>query len=363
MGIDNRLTINILRRIGTPAGLQEKGLATADQRELVAEYKVAYTNRIGQLYLSSVPQMFLPQQLAEKLVHLEERESKTLQVVAGISKALQEGGFRHVVFKSIRPFPFTPNDTDVLMLEPPNRFGEVTAYLLDYGYKLLGYAPLQTLLYDPAGEGKVNIKKHGGIYYIDVYRNAGSDYFIYLDSRYAATQVRHLTICGVGVPVLRPELELAVLLYHNVFPENTYHLEHFYLVMYFLYGQQRIDTLEFVQQVRRNHFVIPVRANLSITSRLHQLAFGCVPERLSALVEMLGEDILSVQRLERASYQVPYHFRPQTFILSALAKLVERSSLQSAFVQGVHMLRPSFMRDAFRAIATRIKGYGVYEQV
>jgi len=57
----------------------------------------------------------------------------TLQVAAGISKALQEGGFRHVIFKSIRPFPFTPNDTDILMLEPSSRYSEATDYLLDYG--------------------------------------------------------------------------------------------------------------------------------------------------------------------------------------------------------------------------------------
>ena len=362
-GEDNH-TIHILQRIGSPTGTNQVnfGNPLASFKDIHKEFECAWANRIGLLYLLSIPEQKLPMDLLAKRMNLQERESKTLNVVSRISLALQEGGFRHVIFKSIRPFPFTPNDTDVLILEPPKRFGEVTCYLLDYGYKLLGYAPLQTLLYDPAGEGKVNIKKDGGIYYIDLYRSAGSDYFIYLDSRYATTQLNFVRIFDVEIPLLCPELELAVLLYHNVFPENTYHLEHFYLIMYYLYGKQKIDTLEFVKQVRRNHFVIPVRANLSITSRLHEMAFGYAPERLIEILDIIGKDVLGVQQLERHNYRIPYYFHPRTFICSALAKLVEWPSFRSLFVQGFYMLRPRFMRNALLALLKRIKGYGVYEQ-
>ena len=355
------LVLRVLRRIGSPAGVQPD-LDRCDPAEIRAEYALAYENRIGLLYVLALPETPDLHEFAPHRASLLDREAKTRQVVARLCAALNEADFRYVIYKTVRPFPFTPNDTDVLFLETRARYREAVRYLFEQGYRPHGEAPLQTLVYDPAGVGKVGKHKEGGIYYIDLYRAAGADYFVYLDSRRAAMHVRSLELEGVTVPALRPELELAVLLFHNVFPENTYHLEHFYLPLYYLCGPNAVDADLFIRFVRENHFAAPVRANLSITARLHELAFGYVPEELARVLGNLGRDASVICRFEEQGLAVPCHFTGGLFVRAALSKVAERASLLSLIEQGVHMLSPRFFGSVVTAVRTRLFGSGAYEQ-
>ncbi|MHC4618039.1 MAG: hypothetical protein ACYTEQ_09835 [Planctomycetota bacterium] len=356
------LTLQILRRVGSPAGV-EPTLSGTTPEAIRDEFQWAWENRIGLLYLLTVPERTLAPALLEGRESLIRREAETMAVLRRVCGHLNVADVRYVIFKTVRPYPFTPNDVDVLFLGTSEEYQRAVDLLMSKGYKKLGVAPLQTLAYDPAGEGKVGPKKEGGTYYLDLYRHAGADYFRYLDTHRAAACVQYLETDGIQIPILKPELELPVMLYHNVFPENTYHIEHFYLVLYYLYGSKAIDLDGFVDQTRRNHYVSAVRANLTITSALHERAFGVVPDRVQSVLEELGgADRKTAERLKRAGYRTPYYFRAPLFVGAAVAKLVEWNSLSSLFVQGAHMLQPRFMIDAVRAFVMRIKGAGVYEQ-
>jgi hypothetical protein len=174
--------------------------------------------------------------------------------------------------------------------------------------------------------------------------------------------VRELSVQGVQCPFLEAELELAVMLYHNIFPENTFHLEHFYLTLYYLYGRAPFSLERFLMHVRRNRYTLPVRANLTVTAVLHEKAFGYVPERLQELRAALGDSSREAQRFVASDLRVPYYFRPATFLGTVLSRAMNGVSFRSLCVQGFHMLRPSFCAGAMRSLCHRLKGVGVYEQ-
>lgn len=359
------MTIQVVRSLGTPAGkgfdLQRTAPSSLDVVNL--EFQWAWDNRIGLLYLLSIQEGLLSKNLIEKRASLIERQAETTSVMRRVCTLLNKIDIPYVIFKTVRPFPFTPNDIDVLFLGNAGDYKHAVDFLAEKGYGKLGVAPLQVLVYDPTGEGKVGLKKEGGIYYLDLYKYAGADHIRYLDPRRATTQIKYLDIDGVSVPVLTPEMELGVMLFHNVFPENTYHIEHFYLILHYLYDGWELDVSEFIRQVRNNHFASSVRANFTVTAILHEIAFGFTPEKVRRVLDELGgQDRKLAQRFAISQYKTPYYFRSTLFVGAIFTKLVEWNTFISFIIQFMHMINPEYAKSTIKALFTRIKGLGVYEQ-
>jgi len=257
-----------------------------------------------------------------------------------------------VVFKTIRSFPATPNDTDVIFLGTSGDFGKAVETLKSAGYFELDPSPLQILFSDPRGEGIATWNKSGGIYYVDLYKEASTSYFVYLSKSRLRRHVIPTQVAGCSeVRVLRPEVELAAILMHSVFPEMTYGLENFYTTCYNFaqFGEGEINR--FVEFTRRNHITLPVRANLSVTMALHQEAFGSIPEKLSSVLARMGgayqrED----KHIRGTGFRTPHKFRFPTYARAFLGKLIELPSLASLAVQIFHMLNPRFAKHMFVTI-------------
>ncbi len=360
------LTVQVLQRIGSPAGVPPALSQDSPYlRNLIEqEFEWAWENRIGLLYLLSIPENLLTDELIERRFELSDREAKTFEVIQRVSNHLNNTNIGYIIFKTFRPFPFTPNDTDILVLGSEKDYEYAHSYLQEQGYGQLGVAPLQTLMYDPAGEGIVGLKKEGGIYYIDLYRQAGADFIQYLDPIKASSEIQYTQIENIKIPKLKPELELPVMLFHNVFPENTYHIEHFYLTLYYLYGKNKFDLIEFLHQTKNNHYLSAVKANLTATAILHEKAFGFSPDKINLLINQLGgSDRKTANRLIKAGFKTPYYFHSLLFIGVVIAKMAEWNTLKSILIQAVHMLNPVFLFDTIRAFIKRVRGAGVYEQV
>ena len=135
------LAIQVLQRIGSPAG-EAPIRGDSELNTLREEYELAFENRIGLLYLLARPEEALPSEFSEKRKQLLEREAKTEEVVIRLCAALNELGTPYVIFKTVRPFPFTPNDTDVLFLGSRKQYKTAVQYLLEKGYQSHGKAPL-----------------------------------------------------------------------------------------------------------------------------------------------------------------------------------------------------------------------------
>lgn len=351
-------TKNIIQLIGTP--FDEKSRDMPSDEFLLHIYNKAFHSRVAPIYLHKYRREGWNPKLEQYFIFVRDREAMTLRVLSDLAANLNElDNDGYVIFKSIKPYPAIPNDTDVLIFGGKNEFQMVLLHLYEKGYIFHEWAPLQTTVYDPRGKGKIGKGKKGGIYYIDVYREISSDYIRYLSKEAIYPYVVVKKINGIDVRLLRPEPELAIILFHNVFPERTYELEHFYMPL-FNFANSQFDLNLFVRFVEENSLTPAVATNLTFVEELHKLHFGFVPPPLKGLLDHWSRNCKEVARFRARGLETPYMFSPRIFSGSLMIKLHDPSCLFSMGAQFLHMLNPVFFWDVVKNFMKRFSERGVY---
>jgi len=361
----------IIKTLGTP--FSEKNFI--HKRELKAFnlhnlFETAFENRVGLLFLEKLKGLNVDfdEYLQFEYESLWKRYRETQDVIKKLAINLNKvAPNQYSLFKSIKPFLSTPNDTDFFPLGDRKLHKRIVNFLLENGYFFLEEAPLQTTIIDSRGAGKVHSDKRGGTYYIDCYIEPGADYFIYFDNRKLAGYVMDYYIDDVPVKTLNYTADLAMVMYHSCFPEKTYTIETFYLILYFLKRIQEKEGSEginsFVSFCRENHVTRAVKANITITILLHKKFFGFIPEVLEKLSKEFGYDEIEERTISKSNFSLPYNFTFRTFVITFFEKLKERKSFISFGNQLLHMLNPKFAYEVVTIIWKRSTGGGIYKQM
>ncbi len=350
--------------LGSPMG--ERPTRPPAGIDVQSLFEFAFQNRVALMMLERCEELRIPLTESMQWEHkrLRERRRKTDAVIAKLSRALNEvAEGEWTLLKSMKPFPSTPNDTDWIPFDPA-RHGELCDHLMKSGFRFLEKAPLQTTLVEESGLAMTHSDKRGGVYYIDCYKMPGADYFVYLDPAKLRGHSVITEVDGVPTPTLEPALELITIMIHNVFPEKTYSIETFYLIMHYLSEIERRDECDkFVAAVRNNCCARAASANLAVTAALHQRHFGFVPDPLLALLQEFPSGKAEGRLLAQSERPLPYNFSNTCFWLVFLEKLRDPISIRSAFVQLAHMMNPFFFFDVMRIIWKRTRGGGIYKQM
>ena len=308
------------------------------------------------LYLLSLKEKGKLNDLRQKYDELDFRAKETLITAVKAAKVLNDAEIDYVIFKTFRPYPATPNDVDIVCLEENSRYESALDAFRKAKYIEILPAPLQFTFCDPRGVNRASITKEGGIYYLDLYKEAGTDYFIYLDKSKLRWHRTNISLYGRTVKTLRPEVELAAILMHSVFPEMCYGLESFYTTCYDFAQFTREHMERFLDFARKNYILFPVRASLSLTAFLHQEAFGYVPEKIKSVLDRIGGIYRrEIETLKDNDFKTPHKFALKTFLITFLIKVREITALKSLAVQGLHMLNPFFMKDVLKTLYEKRK--------
>jgi hypothetical protein len=353
------MTIQLMQIIGSPFAKPVTSFNFSEQY-LNQLFELAFENRVELLFLDNLNKIDKIAGFEERYDQLQQRSVKTLGVIAKAGRLLSSSGIPYAVFKSIKPYPATPNDTDIICLGGRDVYKKSYELFLENGYKEHGIAPLQINIYDPSGEGKIGPGKKGGTYYIDYYQDIATDYFVYINKKKLVPFLREELVEGTKVKVLAPEPELAIVMYHNVFPEKTFHLEHLYLPLY-RFSNPTFNLNAFSAFVEENRLTKAVRANLSLIEVLHEAAFGSVPPPVVTLLDRWGRKESETDKLKKEGIRIPYYFTASVFWEAFLSKLPDTRSLISLFNQVVHMLNPRFFVDVIRMALRRTLGYEKYK--
>lgn len=323
-------------------------------------YDEAFKNRVALLYLSIHRKEGWPASLEEKYQKLNDRRNKTLNVIANLGESLNEYGLgKYAIFKSLKPYPATPNDTDVINFGKKSEFKDVLEYLYHKGYEFHEWAPMQTTLIHPNGIGKTGKGKKGGTYYIDMYSDISTDYFLYIDKRSLIPHVEALEVNGQEIQNVKKEVELAIILFHNVFPERTFQLEHFYMPLYHLHDDDfNLDVL--INFAEGQKLVRAIAANLTLVEYIHNEIFGFVPDRIKFLLDRWGRSESELEQFKKMGSKTPYMITPKTFWLTFYDKLYDGAAFKSILVQALHMLNPVFFFDVMRSLKNRFSEKGTY---
>ncbi|MGB1161526.1 MAG: hypothetical protein ACPG40_09955 [Alphaproteobacteria bacterium] len=353
----------IFDTIGSPIGT---GPAVPAPEQLEALTDFAFKSRVGLLFLTECLHKGVklgPKALALH-ASLNKRRMETDRVVVKLAQrldAVAKGEW--VLFKSIKPFLSTPNDTDWFPFEP-RRHKELVAHLCapEGGFKLMETAPCQTTLIEESGEGLTDTTKKGGVFYIDCYVAPSTDYFIYLDPRRMRDQTEIVEINGYDVPILQPHTELTSIMFHNVFPEKSFSIESYYLVKSYLDLMEQRGTLDsFVEVARDQKVEFACAVNLVATAEIDRVRFDAVDPRIGRILEALGYSSLKLHHFDPAG-PLPYAFSARVFWGAFLSKQRDRTSFMSTLNQFLHMLNPIFFIDVARIVWRRTVKGGVYEQ-
>ncbi len=353
----------IFETIGWPIGT---GTAKPNPEDIEEITEFAFKSRVGLLFLDECVNRGI--QLGPKALELHSslmnRRKETDRVVVKLAKRLDEvAKGEWVLFKSIKPFASTPNDTDWFPFDAKRHKG-----LVDHlcepggGFKLMEIAPRQTTLIEEGGEGRTDTTKKGGIYYIDCYVAPSTDYFIYLDPRRMRDQTEIIEIEGYPVPILQPHTELTSIMFHNVFPEKSFSIESYYLIKRYLDLMEERGTLSaFVDVACGQKVEYACAANLVIVREIDRARFNARDARIDGILEKLNFGHLKAKNFT-ADDALPHEFPASVFWWAFLSKQRDRTSFISTLNQFVHMLNPIFVADVVRIVWRRtIKG-GVYEQ-
>lgn len=335
---DNK-TLRLLRILGSPMSIGSQAeLSSADALDL---FEYAFENRIALLYLDSLREKKALSSLNAQYREQNNRYEQSEVTVARLAELLNKAGFRYAIMKTLKPYRATPNDVDVLFLDEDAKFKEAMKILKEKGYTFLQMAPCQAEFYDPRAKS-IRHDKTGGIYHIDLYRELAADYVVYLDKKRLMRYRETVTILDVQVHVFSPEAELAIVLMHSVFPEQSYQLQDFYSTLHFLDKMETEQIKNFINIVTGNHITTAVRASLTLTAVLHEAAFGVVPQKLSTILEKIGGQTKEGFFLFRKHFETPYIYSFWTFFKTFCERALDKRGFASFFVQGLHMLNPLF---------------------
>ena len=347
--------------IGSPVGTGTTVPSTETLEDLT---EFAFKSRVGLLFLDECLRRGAELGPAARELHqsLSRRRQATDAVMVKLARRLDEvAAGEWVLFKSIKPFASTPNDTDWFPLDP-RRHSELVEHLQSDGeFKLLEVAPRQTTLIAAEGAGQTDTTKRGGVYYIDCYRYPSTDYFIYLDPRRLRAHVRHTQVLGYTVPVLAPHVELIAIMFHNVFPERSFSIESYYLIKSYLDQMEEAGLLEaFVPLCREHKVEHAVAANLAAVKGIDSAHFSVEDPRVTSVLDDLAPGFVLPGFDPRGVF--PHEFSNRVFWRTFASKNRDRTSLQSSLTQAAHMLNPVFFADVVRIIWRRSVKGGVYEQ-
>jgi hypothetical protein len=332
-------TIKLLRVIGSPFVSSRE--APKDENEAYELYICALKNRMPLLYLSALKKANKLERLKTVYDKSNKKSLMTFNAISRASGTLKDAFVPHTLFKTLRPYPATTVDIDILILESDHEYKKAVATMLNAGYEMLGFGPNSTTVKDPYMDIGV-----------DLYREVAVSYIVYLDKNKLRSQVIEKDIDSSGEPVrtLSPLADLVALIAHSVIKEHMYTLSEYYSTLYYLAQMDESDLTTFIEIIRKNAIVNAAQVHIGITAKLHEVAHGSVPQEIRIITRGIQKDAFEVRRLER-SFKTPHKFHPITLSRTLFEKIRrEKKTRETMVKQIMSLFNLSFTGSVIRQV-------------
>jgi len=344
-------TLKLLQIIGSPFASVES-VKIESRNEALELYKHAKRNKIGLLYLEALKN----HDVLEKFRLLSEwqkenaRYNEQLTTVARFATVLNSLNVEYAVFKSVMPFKIVPNDVDVLFFGSDEEYYRLIEMLPNFGYeKIVDVpSPAEVMLHDLRSQPHENPKEKD-VFDVDLYREAGASYIVYLDKRKLRKYVTEVDVFGETVKVLRPEADLIALYTHAIIPEFIFTLSLYYISLCYLSKMMKSDLKKLLDISKENHVIFPLKYHCSLIAGLHDLVHGFVPDIIVELLDVLNMDKANLN----SKFVAPFHYSWSVVFKTFAEKSKEHRFLKSVLRQGVSMLRPKYFMWVGKVILER----------
>lgn len=356
--MNTNLTIKLLRTIGSPFIAENKPVIPQNREEALRLYEYAKKNKIELLYLTSLKDQEKLKDFGLECKYYEEFKKHNEQLITAvrIAKLLNLFGVNYAIFKSIMPFPATPNDVDIIhfgtdkeyntLIEKIRLSGEYKEIVNPRGYPY----PFKHDFHDARKCEHIDPYKKD-VYDIDIYHGITVSYIVYLDEVYFRKYATKTKILDNEIKVLSPEADLVAIIVHSIITEQLLTLFSYYATLYHLKNNISVD--DFISIARENNVTFPVKTHFSLIAELHQAAHGFVPGKVEELLAELGSERYESENLLKNNFKTPHRYSLLTIAKTFFEKLKEAKFRGSVAKQMVYMLTPRLAEWTIRNIILR----------
>jgi len=330
-------TVKLLRVVGSPFVSSKESPASAYEASEL--YNCAIKNRMAFFYLTELKKSFELGKLKNAYMLMYAKYLRTYDAILRASNVLTMANVDHAIFKTIRPYPSTTVDIDILVLGSDNFYKKAIDSMGDAGYMRLGFGPHSMTFKDPT----VDIG-------VDLYREVSVSHTIYLDKKKLRPYVTQKRLAFQGpwtVNVLSPTADLIALIAHSVIKEHMYTLSEYYSTLYYFGEMSPGELSGFLKMTHENNIASTVAVHMGITARLHEIAHGYMPEKIKEVVKNLQMKSIEDQRFER-SLKFPHKFHPLTVLRALVEKIMEEETRRSVAKQIISMYQLNFAGSVVR---------------
>jgi len=306
--------------------------------EIEKFYQIAKLNRIGYFLLhKAIDQgLNLPTHLHKIFRKENIRYKKILKEFTQVSQTLDKLGIGFAIFKSLKPFPSTTVDIDIIIF---NNYWKAVTGLISKNYKILGWGPESITLQDPYS-----------IVGIDLYREVSVSRLRYFSKNKLHKYVEWVNTELGDVKNLKLECDLICVAAHSFIKEQMFTLaDYFYFTKYL--NKCNLNLLLNIAVETCSE--IPLTIILRLVNVIHKKVYG---KKLCQIKLDTWEARFEEKRFKQKNFKVPFKYHPLT-ILNGILKLLkkEENSRKSLTYQINYLLRLKNTKPFLKDLLSHIK--------
>jgi len=330
-------TLLLIKSIGLPGIIEGEN---SPLNKALSLLQLAELNKIPLLYLESLRRFRKHPFLKAQLSRYKNKHRKTLELTVLVSSLLEEFGIPYMIFKTLKPYPPTLADIDVLLWLSKD-LTKASHILEDRGFK-----PLNRDLY---GSTMLSLDHSLNV---DLTTEVAASSFIYLDKSLLFKHVTQVKVNGFKVQTLQPHADLVAVATHSLYKEQMYTASDYYTLALSSQHYQEASKL-----AENTHTKFALETALKLTHNITINAFGPsnpLATRLKSLFRDTG--VVNVTASTNRSLHLPMKYTPHLLMRGLLEKILEdpasRGSLPST-------LKSAFNSKFFTKLSEHItrKGY------
>ena len=341
----------LLQSMGNPLLNSGKPINLIESNELL---QLAFKNNIELEYLSKLKFYNCLDKLDSDYLKFTNRYSETSDCIIRIVKILDKNKIPYAITKTLRPYPATPNDSDILYLGALDNYKNTLKLLENDGLVRCGGSDMQAQFFDPEGGESFKRDKRGGRFYIDFYRELAADHVAYMDSNIIKNFVIFAKCKDTNINVFNPIAEIPILLLHSVIMHRTLPLEVFFTISYYLKSFNESDYDQLILSFRKNHLVYVAKYYFKIMAYIFTVYYNEIPEEVETILGKLGIKSDKINFNKYSYDNFPYIIELKVFFIALFEKTLDYNSLKGMFKQfGKMVISPRFFVEVLYHIFSK----------
>ena len=335
---DNLTKVKILLNIiGSPFN---PPILEPNYEDSIELYEIARKNKIGLLFLEKLEEKGKLNNELQLEINKQREAHETLRTTAErAASILNKSDCKYAVVKSKYPFPVVLSDVDILIFGGTKEYKHAIKSMTSSYFELMGEAPLESMLHDKRGKhSEESLEKDPCD--VDVYREIGAGYIKYMNKNKFSQSYfsSEITSNGVKLNTLKASCELALNMFHSIYPEKIFTLLLHYYTLFSIKMMDSADKAEFLGICKDQNIAKAVLLILNMIETIQETCFGESPRELTGLREDIGKrEYIPIDKL-------PYNYPTRMLLEIFWGKRKDMVFTASVIRQGMAMLNPKYAR-------------------